>query len=434
MENRVEKLYDAITGEEDARVCKDIPDAACRHLPRNFFAYLFSNLLAKVADELASARLMLPWLFGALGVPASFTGFLVPIREAGVLLPQLLVAAYIRRMPVRKWAYIVGAGLSAIPIFLMALIVTRLDGVQAGWALVILLTIYSLARGICSVSAKDVVGKTVSKMRRGTLMGYSASISSVLILAIGVYVLTIDIDRAQATLFSILLLVSGLLWVIATGLFSLIREEPGAVEGGGNAISEAIRSLALVKTDPAFRNFMIARTLLLSVALVLPFYVLMAQTKTQGTLGLGLLIIAGGLAGTLSSPLWGRLGDRSSRFVMVLAAVGAGVLGIATFLLNLTFPDFMTSAWIYAVLFFLISVCHGGVRLGRKTYLVDMADQDNRAAYVAVSNTLIGLAMFIGGVFGFLADILDTATVIGLLGLIALLSAAYIHTIKDVSG
>ena len=38
-------------------------------------------------------------LLGALGAPAVFVGFLVPIREAGVLLPQLLIAAYIRRLP-----------------------------------------------------------------------------------------------------------------------------------------------------------------------------------------------------------------------------------------------------------------------------------------------------------------------------------------------
>ena len=88
MKITTEDLYNRITGDEDARVCKDIPDSACNDQPLNFFAYLWANLLGKVADEISSAKLIIPWLFGLLGVPATFTGFLVPIREAGVLIPS----------------------------------------------------------------------------------------------------------------------------------------------------------------------------------------------------------------------------------------------------------------------------------------------------------------------------------------------------------
>ncbi|EIJ34172.1 hypothetical protein [Thiothrix nivea] len=73
----LDRLYDYVTGDEDARVCKDIPTSACHHQPRNFFAYLVANLLNKVADEISSAKLILPWLLGTLGAPLAFTGFLV---------------------------------------------------------------------------------------------------------------------------------------------------------------------------------------------------------------------------------------------------------------------------------------------------------------------------------------------------------------------
>jgi hypothetical protein len=33
----VTSLYDLVTGDEDARLCKDIPAAACREQPGNFF-------------------------------------------------------------------------------------------------------------------------------------------------------------------------------------------------------------------------------------------------------------------------------------------------------------------------------------------------------------------------------------------------------------
>ena len=128
-----------------------------------------------VAVELASARLVLPWLLGALGAPAVFTGFLVPIREAGVLLPQLAVAAYIRRLPKRKGVWLLGALLSAVVLVCMAPGMATLHGVAAGWAVIAMLTLFSLTRGLCSISAKDVLGKTVSEARRGALMGYSAA-------------------------------------------------------------------------------------------------------------------------------------------------------------------------------------------------------------------------------------------------------------------
>ncbi len=96
------RAYEQVVGEEDARVCKDIPESACQHQPRNFFAYLIANAFSKIADELSSARLILPWLMSALGVPLALVGFLVPIREAGVLIPQLLVAAYVRGRAYRK--------------------------------------------------------------------------------------------------------------------------------------------------------------------------------------------------------------------------------------------------------------------------------------------------------------------------------------------
>ena len=52
----IEDLYNRITGDEDAHICKDIPEAACNDQPRNFFAYLGANLSGKVADEIAKGR------------------------------------------------------------------------------------------------------------------------------------------------------------------------------------------------------------------------------------------------------------------------------------------------------------------------------------------------------------------------------------------
>lgn len=433
LESAKAALYGRITGDEDARVCKDIPDSACDEQPHNFFAYLIANLFGKVADEIASAKLVIPWLFGALGVPAVFTGFLVPIREAGVLLPQLAVAALVRRMPKRKPVWIVGALLSAASLLAMAGAAMTFSGAAAGAAIVAALVVFSLARGLCSVSAKDVLGKTISKSRRGALMGWSAGLSGVLVLAVGL-LLGVSGDAGGATVFAALLSLGAVLWVLAALAFGGIRESAGATEGGGNALSVAMAQLRLLVDDRPFRQFVIARALLLSAALLPPFYVLIAQqTSDAGLLGLGVLIVANGLASSLSSPFWGYLGDRSSRSVMVMAATGVGLLGLLTFAAVELDWSWATGEIGLAVGFMLLSIMHGGIRLGRKVYLVDMADSKTRAAYVAVSNTAIGVLMLLGGLVGVLADVFGVALVVLLLALMSLIAAVFIQRLPDVS-
>jgi len=430
----IEELYNRITGDEDARVCKDIPAEACHHQPRNFFAYLWANLLGKIADEIASAKLVIPWLFGLLGVPAAFTGFLVPIREAGVLLPQLVVASAVRNLPIRKGVWVLGAVLSALSLFGMAWAAYSLEGNTAGGAIIFMLIVFSLSRGICSVSAKDVLGKTVSKSRRGALMGWSASISGVAVLAVGVWMGSVNLAGSGLQIFAILLLAGGVLWIIAAIVFINIIEQPGATEGGGNALTVAIEQLQLLTQDEAFRRFVIARGLLLSVALAPPFYVLVAQQHSQtGLLGLGALIIANGLATSVSAPFWGYMGDKSSRKVMVVAATGAGVLGLFTYVAVTREWHWVTSEFGLAVIFLLLNVMHSGVRLGRKVYLMDMASSENRAAYVAVSNTVVGVLMLVGGLIGLLSDWLGASAILFILGFISILAAFYISKLPNVS-
>jgi hypothetical protein len=351
-----------------------------------------------------------------------------------VLLPQLVVAAVVRNMPVRKGVWLLGAGLSALSLMGMAWAALSFEGSVAGAVIILMLVVFSLARGLCSVSAKDVLGKTVSKSRRGALMGWSASLSGLAVLAVGGWMSLVDLQGAGLGVFSGLLIGGGVLWLVAALFFAAILEQPGATEGGGNALTVALKQLGMLKQDRQFRRFVLVRGALLSVALAPPFYVLVAQQQSQaGLFGLGALIIANGLAAGLSSPIWGYMGDRSSRAVMAMAAAGAGLLGVFTYLSVVLQWEWITGEIGLAVIFLLLNVMHGGVRLGRKVYLVDMASGENRAAYVAVSNTVIGMMMLLGGLIGLLSDWVGAPVTLLILGIMALLAAGFAMTLPDVS-
>lgn len=417
---RLEKVYQQLVNEEDARVCRDIDDQACRVVPGNFLLQVLSQFFTKLGDAVANPKTTLAWLLTTLGAPGIFTAFLVPVRESGSLIPQLFIASYVRRQAVRKWVYVLGCVIQALAVAAMALTAATLGGAAAGTALLAALVVFSLARGLCSVASKDVLGKTVPKTRRGRVNGWSASLAGGMTIGIGVLLLGLTAADSM-TGYMLLLLTAAGLWGLAAGIYALIREFPGATGGGGNAIAEAFSRLAILRDDPDFRGFVIARSLLLCSALTAPFIVMLAHQRTDGAaLLLGLFVIADGIAALISAPLWGYFSDISSRRVMSLAGMIAAGTGLVLVTLVTLIPPAGVTGWIYPFFFFVLAISHAGVRLGRKTYVVDLAGGNRRTDYVAVSNTVIGIVLLITGSVGALTTVLPVSGIIFILALMGL--------------
>jgi MFS family permease len=131
-------------------------------------------------------------------------------------------------------------------------------------------------------------------------------------------------------------------------------------------------------------------------------------------------IIAGGGASLVSGVIWGKLADKSSRKLMIGCAVLAFLLCSAASLFALFRPEGITP--ILVSLFFILCVTHEGVRLGRKIYIVDMADGNRRTDYVAVSNTLIGVLLLIVGAGGALLSQVSLSTTLAFYGASSLLA------------
>ncbi len=428
-------LYARLVNEEDARVCRDISEEACVEVPRNFFLLVASTFLTNLGDAVANPKTTLAWLMSSLGAPVVLTGLLVPLRESGSLIPQLAIAAYVRRQPVRKWVWVLGSVLQAAAVGAMALVALRLSGAAAGAGILACLVVFSLARGLSSVAAKDVLGKTIPRTRRGRVSGFSASAAGLASLGVGAALAGLSWDQASGSLFFTLLLSAALLWLLAAVVYAFIAEEPGETEGGGNALAHALGKLRLLREDAPFRRFVIARSLLLCSALTAPYYVVLAREHATGTMRqLGIFILAGGIASMVSAPVWGRLADWSSRRVMILGALIAGSLGVFACAVEAGAPGLAGQVWFYPLVFLVLSVAHSGIRLGRKTYVVDLASGNRRTDYVAVSNSVIGVVLLLLGGMGAVAQAFSVPVVILMLSLLGLAGAAVSRGLPELEG
>jgi hypothetical protein len=310
-----------------------------------------------------------------------------------------------------------------------------LSGRTAGWAILGLVAAFSLARSLSSIASKDVVGKTIPKRRRGQLSGWAASVSGFLAVTAGYALSRVDGSQWDGAVLAILFLIAAVLWLLGAVAFALVIEAPGETDGG-RGLGESIGSLNLLVTDRDFRRFVTARALLMCSALSAPFYVALSQGNESspggGLAALGAFVVASGLASLISGPFWGRFADRSSRLVMAWAAAVASAIGVVTVLVAMMLPDWLNGLWFLPAAYFILSIAHEGVRVGRKTYVVNLGTGNQRTDYVAISNTVIGVLLLVVGSVGFLTPLVGNEGVIGLLALMGAVGVLMSWSLREV--
>jgi predicted anti-sigma-YlaC factor YlaD len=395
-------------------------DADCHQQPRNFMLNLANGSCTKLAEQLAGPNLVLVWLLQSLGAPVWMLGVLMPIKQTGTLLPQMAAAGQIRRLPVRKWVWAGSGLLQALCLAGIIAAAALLPAVAAGWATLALFTLFCLASGTASVAYQDVLGKTIGKGRRGRLLASRSLVGGLLTIGAGLWIRATFTGTDNLNSILILLGCAAMLWALAALLFSATSEEAGATGGTRHIVQEARAGLEFARIYRGFRHYIYARSLLLSVEIASPFFVLFATTRLEfGTEALGYLVVSVGLSQVISSPFWGRMADHTSKSVMRYSGLMAvGAIGLTLLLPALPGETLQLAGFILT--FILLGLAEAGARLGRKTYLVDALPADERPTYTAFSNTLVGCVALASAGLGAVAQIFGAEVLLLLLALFAL--------------
>ena len=378
----MQQLFERLTG-------RDSDPAEAGNGLRHIVALSFS----KTADGLINPKLVLSWLLGVLGGPAAFIGMLVPIREAGALLPQVVMAGYVQRMRQRRWVWVLGSagqGIAALSIAGVALVA---EGWAAGLAVCLILVGLAVSRAACSVSYKDILGKTVGQARRGAVTGSAGSVASGLVFIFALLLVTGVLQTRASVIGAIAL--AGVMWLLAALTLSQLREGDSETDGPADIHSY----WRILREDVNLRRYIIVRGLLVSTALAPPYLVVLGTQAGSTALGmLGALVLASSAAGFVSAYVWGWMADRSSRLMLFLA----GTLGALTMAaaMGAHVAEMAGEVWVIPTILFGLMMAYHGVRQARSTYLVDISPQDRRSVNAAVANTVIGVILLLAGLLG----------------------------------
>jgi MFS family permease len=281
------------------------------------------------------------------------------------------------------------------------------------------LTLFSLGAGLVSVPFMDVVGKVIPPRRRGAFFGQRMFWGGLVALG-GSAIIGFLLSEPGGLRFPLNVAVMFVLASIFYGLTAwswiLIKEPPSPLPATAQqgvvdqVVAQFHRGFQALEENVVYRRYVWVRLALIAAGWAGPFLVVYAQRElgiAAGLLGLYLGVRTAG--GILSNLLWGRISDGVGNRKLIIATTAVGA---ATPILALVFGWLHSSApastaWLsyaFALVFLAAGMFGPGSAMGLTNYLLDVAPDEQRPLYLAFTNTLFGLARFMGMLGGLIVD------------------------------
>ena len=334
--------------------------------------------------------------------PVAF-GALYAILLGGPSVFNLLFSQTLRRFQRRKPFLVGGIFVRAVGFAGMAGVTLLLAGRApsiALWAFYGFVLLFSLSGGFAGIAYSDIVARVLPSDRRPAMIaarqvagGVAALGGGALvarILAPGTFAWPLDYALPMA-------IGAAGLAVAAAGFLPLRepKEAPPAADQDADAPPAGVpaagaskgllrETFRVLRSDAAFRTFLIVENLSSFSLMVLPFYMLyVTRTFPDAPARLGTYVLAQVAGSLASNVLWLFLSRRFGSVGVLRACIAAGA-ALPLVVLALT-P--LGSAW-YALVFLLVGFVTSGRNIGFEPYLLDLAPGPDRTLYLGIRGSL----------------------------------------------
>jgi MFS family permease len=373
-----------------------------RRLPRNFAAHLAHGLLGQTGFRLLNAPTFVPAYVYLLSGSDVAVGLARALQSLGMCLSPILGATAIEhRRRVLPVGFVVG-GLMRVQVLGIALAAFFLPPPAALVAVLVLLGLFGFFLGMQGVVFNFLLSKVIPLGLRNALAGLTAG--AVALLG-GRWVERGALGNGYATTF----LAAFALTSAGLGCLAFVREPLTPRVREPMRARERLRELpGLLRADPAFTRYFVARALGTMGRMSVPFYVLYAATKMQiGGTRLGMLTLAFVLAQSGVNLLWGWIADRGGfRRVFLLAES----LWIASAGLLLATSDYRMLLGVMAGL----GAGVGGFMMASQNLVLEFGGRRDLPLRIAVANASSELVGAVGPlVAGGLAAVANYPAVFG---------------------
>jgi len=368
-----------------------------RDLNRNFFAHLVHGMLGQTGFRLINAPTFLPaYIMMLSGGSELIVGLALSLQALGMAVTPLVGANLIEhRKRVLPVGFLVG-GMMRLVVLLIALSGLLLSGPYTLMAILVCLTLLGLFQGMQGVIFNFLMSKVIPLKKRGRLTGlrnFLAGITSAGVAWVGGHYLIGEVPTAQG--YSWTFMLAFVLTSVGLLLLLMVREpEPPTVKIKQGLLQRLGEVPQLLRDDPAFTRYFLARSLATMGRMAMPFYILYAgQSIGLSGQNLGIITFAFTMSGTISNLFWGAMADRRGFRGTFLLSIGLWVISTVMLI-------FVTDLSLILLVFVGIGAAVQGFQNSSINLTLEFGDRDNLPVRIAIANTASEVAGTIGPLLG----------------------------------
>jgi len=368
----------ALVAEGEARLHAE----ASRHLPRNFVVLLLHGLLGQTGFRMIQAPTFIPSYVFLLSGSELVVGLARAAQALGQFVTPVLSANLAEhRRRVMPMALFVGGGMR-VQILGIALAGFFLGPPADVWAVVVFLGLFGFFLGMQGVVFNVLVSKAVPVERRGLLQGLRATLGAVAGAGVAGFGGALLAREALGDGYAAVFLLSFALTAAGLLVFAFLREPDAPSLRDATPLGRRLGQLPqLLRSDPAFVRYLLARSLGVLGRMAMPFYIVFVQGRL-GLTGeqLGQVTVVWILSQGLLNLAYGLVADRRgfrTTFLVALVVWSAAALGL---LRAESFGEVL-------VAFVGLGAGLGGFMMSSQNLVLEFGSRENLPMRIAVANS-----------------------------------------------
>lgn len=370
-----------------------------------YLPFVWHGFFLALTMSMIEFNTILPTLISKLTSNTLWFGGIYSILLGAPLIFNMIFSRYQQKFAYRKKFLLIGIYARSISFIGMAAATFFLAGNHPSVALVsfyFLILLFSLGGGFAGIAYTGMIGDLLPSNKRGGLYAarqFAGGIASIL----GGFLIVLVFQSWKLSFpynYAVILLVGSAGLIAGSAGFWMIREpRRKQLKNRKEADTGLFKTvLHTLRTDRSFLRFIIIENMSSFSLMILPFYIVFIKGQFRNFQDyLGVFIISQILGGIFSNFLWAFVSKRYGPAVTVRTCIliGAMIPVIALLIRPLGILS-------YVLVFLLIGMVMSGRNVGFEPYLLDIAPEEKRTAYLGIRgslNIMVVLLPLAGGLF-----------------------------------